>query len=141
MSRFDRTEKFRGKSSGKFGRRDTPRSVNRGSSRFGRRDDAESSGSDNFRKKPSKSGNGFELFQATCDSCGAECDLPFKPTGNKPVYCRSCFRKKQEGGSRDFEPKGRSRDFEPRQETKSSSDDLEKINKKLDKIMRALKID
>ena len=25
--------------------------------------------------------------------CGAECEVPFKPTQGRPVYCRDCFRK------------------------------------------------
>ena len=32
-----------------------------------------------------------EMFTATCDSCGGEARVPFRPTGSKPVYCSSCF--------------------------------------------------
>ena len=43
-----------------------------------------------------------ELFTATCAECGNECQVPFKPTEGKPVYCRDCFQKhKPEGGRRD----------------------------------------
>lgn len=44
-----------------------------------------------------------ETFKATCASCGKECDLPFKPTGARPVYCRDCFKKnspQDSGGDR-----------------------------------------
>ena len=42
-----------------------------------------------------------EMFTATCDQCGRECQVPFRPTGNKPVYCSDCFEGKQDdGGSR-----------------------------------------
>ena len=34
-----------------------------------------------------------EMFTATCDSCGKEARVPFKPTGSKPVYCSDCFRR------------------------------------------------
>lgn len=34
-----------------------------------------------------------ELFKATCSNCGNMCEVPFKPTGSKPVYCRDCFQK------------------------------------------------
>lgn len=34
-----------------------------------------------------------EFFKATCSDCGAECDVPFKPTEGRPVYCRNCFQK------------------------------------------------
>ncbi len=32
-----------------------------------------------------------EMFSATCASCGREAQVPFRPTGTKPVYCRDCF--------------------------------------------------
>jgi len=32
-----------------------------------------------------------ETFIATCAQCGKETDLPFKPRGDRPVYCRACF--------------------------------------------------
>lgn len=34
-----------------------------------------------------------QYYTATCAACGAETQVPFKPTGVKPVYCRDCFRK------------------------------------------------
>jgi CxxC-x17-CxxC domain-containing protein len=33
-----------------------------------------------------------EVFMATCAACGKQTDLPFKPRGDRPVYCRDCFR-------------------------------------------------
>ena len=36
-----------------------------------------------------------EFFKATCSDCGKECEVPFKPTEGRPVYCRDCFRKHQ----------------------------------------------
>ena len=36
-----------------------------------------------------------EMHKATCSDCGEECEVPFKPTEGKPVYCRDCFRKKK----------------------------------------------
>ena len=33
-----------------------------------------------------------EMHKATCSDCGKECELPFKPTGDKPVRCRECFQ-------------------------------------------------
>ena len=36
-----------------------------------------------------------EFFKATCSDCGKECEVPFKPTQGRPVYCRDCFRKHQ----------------------------------------------
>lgn len=34
-----------------------------------------------------------EYFKAICSDCGKECEVPFKPTQGRPVYCRDCFRK------------------------------------------------
>ncbi|MHB0937538.1 MAG: zinc-ribbon domain containing protein [Armatimonadota bacterium] len=33
-----------------------------------------------------------EMFDATCASCGNSCQVPFQPTGEKPVYCSDCFQ-------------------------------------------------
>jgi len=37
------------------------------------------------------------LHNAVCDECGKDCQVPFRPSGEKPVYCSDCFEKK--GGS------------------------------------------
>jgi CxxC-x17-CxxC domain-containing protein len=36
-----------------------------------------------------------EMYKATCSSCGASTEVPFKPTGVKPVYCKACFVKQK----------------------------------------------
>ena len=41
---------------------------------------------------------GFNKFKAICAECGQSCEVPFKPMGGRPVYCRDCFSKR-EGGS------------------------------------------
>jgi CxxC-x17-CxxC domain-containing protein len=33
-----------------------------------------------------------EMFTATCGDCGNECQIPFKPKDDRPVYCRECFQ-------------------------------------------------
>jgi len=33
-----------------------------------------------------------ESHEVTCAECGATTTVPFKPTGDRPVYCRDCFR-------------------------------------------------
>jgi CxxC-x17-CxxC domain-containing protein len=32
-----------------------------------------------------------ELFDAVCAQCGESTSVPFRPRGDRPVYCRSCF--------------------------------------------------
>ena len=34
-----------------------------------------------------------EMHKATCADCGNECEVPFKPKEDRPVYCRECFQK------------------------------------------------
>jgi CxxC-x17-CxxC domain-containing protein len=34
-----------------------------------------------------------EMHTVTCAACGVETQVPFKPRGDRPVYCRSCFQK------------------------------------------------
>jgi CxxC-x17-CxxC domain-containing protein len=36
-------------------------------------------------------GGGREMHSAVCANCGAETQVPFVPTGSRPVYCRDCF--------------------------------------------------
>ena len=40
-----------------------------------------------------------EMFSATCSSCGREAQVPFQPSGDKPVYCSDCFQQRG-GGNR-----------------------------------------
>lgn len=34
-----------------------------------------------------------EMFDVKCSDCGAQTQVPFKPTEGRPVYCRDCFQK------------------------------------------------
>lgn len=34
-------------------------------------------------------------FPITCSNCGKQDTVPFKPTGDKPVLCRDCFKAKR----------------------------------------------
>jgi CxxC-x17-CxxC domain-containing protein len=47
-----------------------------------------------------------EMFSATCSSCGKEAQVPFQPSGDKPVYCSDCF-KQRGGGNRGYSSRGR----------------------------------
>ena len=40
-----------------------------------------------------------EMFSATCSSCGQEAQVPFQPSGDKPVYCSDCFQQRNGGGN------------------------------------------
>jgi len=60
---------------GRFGGRSGGYGGNRGSG-SGRRDD-----------RPR------EMFDAKCGDCGNDCQIPFKPKEDRPVYCNECFQK------------------------------------------------
>jgi len=34
-----------------------------------------------------------EMHKATCAGCGNECEVPFKPTEGRDVFCSDCFKK------------------------------------------------
>ena len=34
-------------------------------------------------------------FEAVCSACGVNTTVPFKPSGERPVYCRDCYRDKR----------------------------------------------
>ena len=106
---------------GKFGRRDSGRdrsgrSGGFGGSRFRDREDSGSFGRSDRRP--------LEMHDAICDKCGKECQVPFKPSGDKPVYCSDCFRKGENSESRD---------------SNTYKKDFDIINEKLDRILEALK--
>ncbi len=71
--------------------------------------------------------NDRPMFRATCASCGNTCEVPFRPTGEKPVYCSDCFGDK---GSRQgrVKPSGVSANADLIAEIKS-------LHAKIDKIL------
>lgn len=49
------------------------------------------------RKHRNSSGNGRrprEMHQAVCASCGNMAEVPFRPSSDRPVYCKDCFQSK-----------------------------------------------
>lgn len=43
-------------------------------------------------------GGSREMHKAICAGCNKECEVPFKPSGNRPVYCKECFSKRKQEG-------------------------------------------
>jgi CxxC-x17-CxxC domain-containing protein len=119
MAYFKR-EKFERRDSGK-GRRF--RETENSERRFGRKRSFDPEEKP-FGRRNNERPNRAEEHEAICDKCGQQCVVPFRPTGNKPIYCSNCFRKKD--------------NFE--QTSGRSSGDLAEINRKLDMIMKKLGI-
>jgi CxxC-x17-CxxC domain-containing protein len=44
------------------------------------------------------------LHKAVCADCHKECEVPFKPSPDRPVYCKECFSKRKNGGSFNARP-------------------------------------
>ena len=109
-----------------FNRGSKKRFSRRVSERFDRGDSGGRFGKKNF-ERPNRNSEQRMMHEAICDKCGNKCEVPFKPTENKPVYCSDCFRKNEYTESRD--------------KSNSSSGELEQINLKLDKILKALNIE
>jgi len=121
MADFNLSEALKSRKKKSSGRRD----KNRNSKRFGgsnKRDSGRSNRRDSGR---------LEMTKVTCDSCKKRCEVPFKPTSSKPIYCETCFKKEESPRS------------SPRSSSKSNDLDKEikKINKKLDIILKALELD
>ena len=43
----------------------------------------------NRDRRPARSDR--PMHRAVCASCGNECEVPFRPSGDRPVYCSRCF--------------------------------------------------
>jgi CxxC-x17-CxxC domain-containing protein len=39
------------------------------------------------------------LYKAVCADCSKECEVPFKPKEDRPVYCKECFAKRKAGAA------------------------------------------
>lgn len=51
-----------------------------------------------FDRKPA------DMYKATCSNCSKSCEVPFRPNGEKPVFCNECFANNR-SGDRDSSPK------------------------------------
>jgi CxxC-x17-CxxC domain-containing protein len=36
-------------------------------------------------------GGARQMYDAVCASCGKACQVPFRPTNGRPVYCSDCY--------------------------------------------------
>ncbi|OGE86308.1 MAG: hypothetical protein A3J48_04170 [Candidatus Doudnabacteria bacterium RIFCSPHIGHO2_02_FULL_46_11] len=97
--------------------RDFNRGGSRGSDRGGPGGGRRFGGGGDFRR---------EMHPAVCSNCGKNCEVPFRPTGEKPVFCNECFRK-DSGDSRPREKQG------PNYQSQ-----FDALNQKLDTILNLI---
>ena len=55
------------------------------------------------------------LHKAICADCKKGCEVPFKPSGERPVYCKECFSKRKARDSFKVRPDNRPRFAAPSQ--------------------------
>ena len=81
-----------------------------------------------FREKPT-------MHKAVCDECGKECEVPFRPSNDKPIFCDACFGGKREGGRNDSRSSHSPRSSAP---AADYSKQFSEINDKLNKLIAIL---
>jgi CxxC-x17-CxxC domain-containing protein len=69
------------------------------------------------------------MHKAICDECGNACEVPFRPTGDKPIYCRNCFKKDGNTGAGGNSGNKNNDQFK---------EQIEALNDKLDRILKIL---
>lgn len=89
------------------------------------------------------------MHKAVCDECHKSCEVPFRPSSDKPIYCNECFGDKRgnEAPRREFNDRGPRKDFGGKPSFSKPtpapvSDDLKKqlseMNNKLDRLVNAI---
>ncbi len=116
-----------------------------------------SGGRPSFQKKDFRGGNRggerSEMHKAVCSECSKSCEVPFRPSSDKPVYCSDCFSSKRDDGDRgqrkDF-GNGPKRDFnrapmsrpDMARPAQGNNDDVKKhlgdISIKLDRLINSM---
>lgn len=97
------------------------------------------------------------MHKTVCSECGNSCEVPFKPSSDKPVYCDNCFSNKRDNRNDDRGDRGnfknqtraegrlRKPDYvsTPRHENNDNSDikkQLSDISNKLDNLVKVLEM-
>ena len=105
MSAFDKNKKFGGN---KFGKK-TFGGGSRGG--FGGGSRGGFGGGFDRGERP-------QMHEATCSECGQSCQVPFRPTGDRPVYCNTCFQSQKSGMAPRHEERNFSNDRPMRTDSK-----------------------
>ncbi|ETB63886.1 TPA: CxxC-x17-CxxC domain-containing protein [Candidatus Nomurabacteria bacterium] len=130
------------------------RGGNRGGGRDGGFRGGDRGGRPSFNKGGFGGGRGgdrreISMHKAVCDECHKPCEVPFRPSSDKPIYCNDCFsgKKGNDTGRKDFGDRGGRRDFggKPsfvRNDSHGGNDDVKKqlseMNIKLDRLINAI---
>ena len=112
-----------------------------GGSKFGPSTSSGHSGGGGFKRGGfggNKFGGDKEMFDAICADCGKPCKVPFRPTNDRPVFCRDCFAKN--GGPAGKAKFGDASRKDSGFNTSKANDDVKKqldtMNVKLDNLIK-----
>lgn len=85
-----------------------------------------------------------QMHKAICSDCGERCEVPFKPSGDKPVLCSDCFkgsdRRDDRGGDRggfgdrERRPERRDDSFPAKPKTNEMAERVEALKLKMDEM-------
>lgn len=115
MANFRQDDRSNKRNTGRFSDNRSKRFSSRDSQFRGRDSRSERNSEQSFEKK---------MHTVTCDKCGERCEVPFRPTEGKPVYCYNCFKNQDNSESKHS----------------ASKNEFDQINEKLNKIMKKLEI-
>lgn len=89
-----------------------------------------------------------EMHPATCAECGKSCEVPFRPTSSRPVFCRECFNRDDDGDSnrserRNFEKPRFEKSYDkptraPENNKDQYKEQFERLNFKMDNLLKVL---
>ena len=104
-----------------------------------------------------RDGSRPQMFSAVCSECSRACEVPFRPTGDRPVFCNDCFGNKRGSPQGQYQRRDISpahnfprKDFTPSPSSFSKppvedkridelKQQLDAVNKKLDTIIEMMK--
>ena len=143
MNDFGKPKSFGDKRSGGFG---GGRGGDRGGNRFGGGDRGGRGGFGGGNRGGFGGGDRGQvtMHPAVCNECGNKCMVPFRPNGEKPIFCDNCFGDKKDATSTNF--RDARRDPMPASKPATSHNDvsvrelqqqLASLHAKIDKLVAA----
>ncbi len=84
-----------------------------------------------------------KMYQATCAECRKSCEVPFRPNGEKPVFCRDCFSDKRGAPpSGEYGRRDTPREFQKNDRSASSAQSFERKpqveDRRIDELKRSV---
>jgi CxxC-x17-CxxC domain-containing protein len=52
-------------------------------------------GGGGWSSRPEREQRDLQLHDVVCEECGTMTQVPFKPRGTRPVYCRDCYNNRR----------------------------------------------